>query len=39
MDIFKSLNISFGTVMKNPEILKSQWQIWDILQGVSFLGV
>ena len=22
MDIYKSLNISFGTVMKNPEMLK-----------------
>ena len=22
MDIYKSLNISIGTVMKNPEILK-----------------
>ena len=22
MDVYKSLNISFGTVMKNPEMLK-----------------
>ena len=36
MDIYKSLNINIGTVMKNPEMLKLVWLCAIIMPRTSF---